>query len=219
MRICICSPAPSFSHPIQKLGSNFRTPDPAQTISAPHLLQIIPAASALLDSIGHICSRSLLPVISTPPCCPMPAPSSPPSSDSLIRHRLLAAGSIPLAPSLVLLRQLPILHRQGYSQYNNYSCVTRPLVGGAQRWGPFWPPYVSCPMEEERRRAWLRDCKENVLGLSLLLYSFNLPRKSSYSRCLRSRFSRFCFWSSGEKRLKSSPSLGVTLDGGSGESE
>ena len=52
---------------------------------------------------------------------------------------------------------------------------------------------------------------EDILGLSLLLYSFNLPTKSSYSRCRRSRFSRLCFWSSGEKRLKSSPSLGVTL--------
>jgi hypothetical protein len=54
--------------------------------------------------------------------------------------------------------------------------------------------------------------EEDILGLSLLLYSFNLPTKSSYSRCRRSRFSRLCFWSSGEKRLKSSPSLGVTLE-------
>lgn len=52
------------------------------------------------------------PITSIHPYCSLPAPSSPPSSGSLLLHRLPAAGSTPPASLLALLRQLPILRQQ-----------------------------------------------------------------------------------------------------------
>src|ERR1700722_9762076 len=51
-------------------------------------------------------------IISKPPYCLVIAPSSPLSSDSPIRRRLSGAGSVPRAPWLALLLQLPILHTE-----------------------------------------------------------------------------------------------------------
>ena len=155
------------------------------------------------------------PIISKPPYCPVIVPSSPLSSDLPIRRRLSGAGSAPRAPWLALLRQLPILHMETW-QVSVVLCK----IPSSYAEAAILPQILPCParyrVDVHGELGWWYATKarsEDILGLSLLLYSFNLPTKSSYSRCRRSRFSRLCFWSSGEKRLKSSPSLGVTLKG------
>jgi hypothetical protein len=107
------------------------------------------------------------PITAIHPYCPKPAPSSPPSSDSPIRHRLFAAGYTPLALSLAPPRQLPIL-----TQADSVSVLS------LQNTSSSWARAGSCPLfcSEGAERGG-RDI--DVLGLSLLLYSFNLPTKSS----------------------------------------
>jgi hypothetical protein len=157
-------------------------------------------------------------IISKPPYCLVIAPSSPLSSDSPIRRRLSGAGSVPRAPWLALLLQLPILHTETWlvsvvlckapSFYTEAAILPRfcYIVQGYLSRCALGLGWCSGVCATEVRS------EEDILGLSLLLYSFNFPRKSSYSRRRRSRCSRLYFWSSGEKRLKSSPSLGVTLE-------
>jgi hypothetical protein len=157
------------------------------------------------------------PIISKSPYCPVIAPSSPLSSDSPIRRRLSGAGSAPRAPWLALLRQPPILHMETW-QVSVVLCKVPAFYAEAATLPQFRSRLVRYRVDVHGVGWYGGRCateveSEDILGLSLLLYSFNLPTKSSYSRCRRSRFSRLCFWSSGEKRLKSSPSLGVTLEG------